>query len=100
MDENIDTMFSIISPYLMYICAETVEASGVLSVVSGGLYFSYRRILIIRSSSRLRAENVWNFLIFLLNGLAFLFIGLDFPRQWQGLKPMALTFGQQQPTDC
>ena len=84
MDENIDTMFSIISPYLMYICAETVEASGVLSVVSGGLYFSYRRILIIRSSSRLRAENVWNFLIFLLNGLAFLFIGLDLPEIMAG----------------
>ena len=86
MDENIDTMFTIISPYLMYICAETVEASGVLSVVSGGLYFSYRRILIIGSSSRLRAENVWHFLIFLLNGLAFLFIGLDLPEIMSGLK--------------
>ena len=86
MDENIDTIFSIISPYVMYVCAETMGASGVLSVVSGGLYFSYRRILIIGSSSRLRAENVWNFLIFLLNGLAFLFIGLDLPEIMVALK--------------
>ena len=86
MDENIDTMFTILSPYVMYISAETVEASGVLAVVSGGLYFSYRRILIVGSSSRLRAEHVWNFLIFLLNGMAFLLIGLDLPEIMTGLK--------------
>lgn len=85
MDENINTIFTILSPYVMYICAETVEASGVLAVVSGGLYFSYRRI-IIGSSSRLRAEYVWNFLIFLLNGMAFLLIGLDLPEIITGLK--------------
>ena len=85
MDENIDTIFTVISPYLMYVCAETVEASGVLAVVSGGLYFSYRRILIIGSSSRLRAENVWDFLIFLLNGMAFFLIGLDLPEITTGL---------------
>ncbi|MGP1468056.1 MAG: Na+/H+ antiporter [Hoylesella shahii] len=86
MDENIDTMFTILSPYVMYISAETVEASGVLAVVSGGLYFSYRRILIIGSSSRLRSEHVWNFLIFLLNGMAFLLIGLDLPEIMTGLQ--------------
>ena len=86
MDENIDTMFTILSPYVMYISAESVEASGVLAVVSGGLYFSYRRILIIGSSSRLRSEHVWNFLIFLLNGMAFLLIGLDLPEIMTGLK--------------
>ena len=86
MDENIDTMFTILSPYVMYISAETVEASGVLAVVSGGLYFSYRRILIVGSSSRLRSEHVWNFLIFLLNGMAFLLIGLDLPEIMTGLK--------------
>ena len=86
MDENIKTMFTIFSPYVMYISAETVEASGVLAVVSGGLYFSYHRILIISSSSRLRSEHVWNFLIFLLNGMAFLLIGLDLPEIMTGLK--------------
>lgn len=86
MDENIDTMFTILSPYVMYISAETVGASGVLAVVSGGLYFSYRRILIVGSSSRLRSEHVWNFLIFLLNGMAFLLIGLDLPEIMTGLK--------------
>ena len=86
IDENINTMFTIFSPYVMYIAAETVEASGVLAVVSGGLYFSYRRILIVGSSSRLRSEHVWNFLIFLLNGMAFLLIGLDLPEIMTGLK--------------
>ena len=86
IDENINTMFTIFSPYVMYIAAETVEASGVLAVVSGGLYFSYRRLQIIGSSSRLRSEHVWNFLIFLLNSMAFLLIGLDLPEIMTGLK--------------
>lgn len=77
MDENINTVFSLIVPYVMYIAAETIGASGVLAVVSGGLYFSYRSILFISSSSRLRTQGVWSHLIFLLNGFAFLLIGLD-----------------------
>ena len=86
MDENIDTMFTILSPYVMYISAETVGASGVLAVVSGGLYFSYRRLQIIGSSSRLRSELCVELPYFLLNGMAFLLIGLDLPEIMAGLK--------------
>lgn len=77
MDENINMLFSLVTPYVMYLLAEEVEASGVLAVVSGGLFFSYRRILFINSSARLRAQNVWSTFIYLLNGFAFLLIGLD-----------------------
>ena len=86
MDENINTVFSLVTPYIMYISAEAVGASGVLAVVSGGLYFSYRSVLFIRSSSRLRAQSVWSYLIFLLNGFAFLLIGLDLPEIIASLK--------------
>lgn len=38
MDENINMLFSLVTPYVMYLLAEEVEASGVLAVVSGGTF--------------------------------------------------------------
>lgn len=76
-DENIDTIVSIVIPYMLYLAAEEIGSSGVLSVVSGGLYFSYHRIRLIKASSRLQAQSVWRSLTFMLNGYAFMLIGLD-----------------------
>lgn len=86
MDENINIIFSLVTPYVMYLIAEEIEASGVLAVVIGGLFFSYRRILFLSSSSRLRAENVWSTFSFLLNGFAFLLIGLDLSEIMENMK--------------
>ena len=41
-DVNMDTILSLVTPYVMYIAAEEVHSSGVLAVVSGGLYLSVR----------------------------------------------------------
>lgn len=84
-DTNIDTALSIITPYLMYIAAEEMHASGVLAVVSGGLLLSNKRHLFLSSSSRLRSINVWDSFCFILNGLVFTLIGLDLPEIVAGL---------------
>jgi len=64
---------------VMYIVAETFHFSGVLSVVSGGLFLSSRNYLFQNHRSRLRGLNVWTTLSFVLNGLIFLLIGLELP---------------------
>ncbi|MDO4224932.1 MAG: cation:proton antiporter, partial [Bergeyella zoohelcum] len=74
---SIDVVLMLIAPFLMYISAEVVHASGVMSVVCGGLYLSYRSIHIFNSETRLMGHSVWNSLTFLLNGFVFLLIGLD-----------------------
>lgn len=79
-DANIDTIFTLVAPYIMYLLAEEVHASGVLSVVSGGLFLSYNQHKFLSSSSRLRAISVWNCLGFILNGAVFMMIGLDLPQ--------------------
>lgn len=78
-DVNIDVVLTLIIPYVMYLLAEEIEASGVIAVVSGGLYINSRNYKIYSSSSRLSARNVWSNFGFLLNGLVFLLIGLDLP---------------------
>ncbi len=86
-DVNMDTILTLVTPYIMYIAAEEVHASGVLAVVSGGLFLSVRRHEFLRSSkSRLRGSNVWESFAFLINGIVFLLIGLDLPEIMLGLK--------------
>lgn len=84
-DANTDIVLSIVAPYLMYIAAEEAHSSGVLAVVSGGLFLSGRRHLFLSSTSRLHGGNVWESLCFVLNGLVFMLIGLDLPEITAGL---------------
>ncbi|MHA4809352.1 Na+/H+ antiporter [Flavitalea flava] len=76
---NIDIVLTLTAPYLMYIAAEFFHFSGVLSVVSGGLFLSARSHLFLNYRSRLEGVDVWSTLGFVLNGLVFMFIGLELP---------------------
>lgn len=82
---NMDIAFTFITPYLMYIIAEELHCSGVISVVSGGLFLSARRYTIFSGDVRLKAVNVWESLCFLLNGFIFILIGLELPEIISGL---------------
>jgi CPA1 family monovalent cation:H+ antiporter len=74
----------------MYITAEHFHFSGVLAVVSGGLFVSYRSHDALTYSSRLQSQSVWNVLIFLLNGVVFILIGLQLPSIVRGLGEYSL----------
>ena len=85
-DEKINVVFTLICPYIMYIAAEEVGASGVIAVVSGGLFLGSQNVLFMDSSSRLSGVSVWHNFGFLLNGLVFLLIGLDLPEVVSGMR--------------
>ncbi|WP_336690783.1 MULTISPECIES: Na+/H+ antiporter [unclassified Chryseobacterium] len=89
-DANMDTILTIVAPYLMYIAAEEAHSSGVLAVVSGGLLLSNNRHNFLSTSSRLRGLNVWESLSFVLNGLVFILIGLDLPEITSGLGEVSI----------
>lgn len=89
-DSNMDIVLTIVAPYVMYIAAEELHSSGILSVVSGGLLLSNRRYLFLTTSSRIRGVNVWESLVFVLNGLVFILIGLDLPEIVGGLGDTSL----------
>ncbi|MCX2478179.1 Na+/H+ antiporter [Pedobacter sp. MC2016-15] len=77
---SIDTALTLMSPYFMYIAAEEFHYSGVMAVVSGGLFLSYRSHEIFSSgNARLQTINVWATVGFILNGLVFILIGLELP---------------------
>ncbi|QHS59770.1 Na+/H+ antiporter [Chitinophaga agri] len=76
---SIDTVLTFVAPYVMYIVAEELHFSGVLAVVSGGLFMSSRQQSILSHLSRLQGINVWATVGFVLNGIVFMLIGLELP---------------------
>ncbi|MFT4023002.1 MAG: Na+/H+ antiporter [Flavihumibacter sp.] len=78
-DTSITTPMTLIAPYLMYMAAEAMEWSGVLAVVSGGLFLSFRAHDFLRYNTRIQTREVWSTVGFLLNGFVFILIGLELP---------------------
>lgn len=70
---------SLMSPYLAFLIAEEVHASGVLAVVVAGFIVAWR-VHLIPAASRIPLYNAWDLLVFLLNGFCFVYIGLEAPR--------------------
>lgn len=88
-----DIALTLIEPYFMYWLAEQLHSSGVLAVVSGGLFMSTRRLLFLSSSSRIRGYSVWECFVFILNGIVFLVIGLELPEIVAGLRSEGTPLG-------
>lgn len=78
-DGPIEVTISILVPYAAYLAAQSIHASGVLAVVSCGLLLSRRSAHLFSPSVRLGTWSVWESLTFILNGLVFVLIGLQFP---------------------
>lgn len=87
----IDTVLTLVSPYCMYYAAEHYHFSGVLAVVSGGLFLSARRQVMLTYQSRIQGVNVWTNLVFVLNGLVFMLIGLQLPSLVEGLGDVSVS---------
>lgn len=85
-DAPSDIVLTIITPYFLYWLAETVHSSGVLAVVSGGLFMADRRLLFLNSASRVQGYSVWESFVFILNGLVFMLIGLGLPEIMEGIR--------------
>ncbi len=78
-DAPIEVTASFVTPYLAYLGGEAVHASGVLAAVVAGMYLGRRSSIYLSSAARIQAAATWNTLTFVLNGLAFLLIGLQLP---------------------
>src|SRR5215469_9498711 len=76
-DAPIEITITLLTPYAAYLVADALQVSGVLAVLSAGLYLSHQSSRFFSANTRLQANAVWNVLVFLLNGLLFLLIGLQ-----------------------
>ena len=76
-DPTVEVTLTFLTPLTSYLLAENFHVSGVLAVVTTGLYLSFRSSYIFTTQSRIRAYAVWEVVTFILNGLIFVLLGLQ-----------------------
>jgi CPA1 family monovalent cation:H+ antiporter len=86
-DPPVQTMFSLLTPYLAYFSGERLHVSGILAVVIAGMYYGWRVPRILSGRMRLQAVPVWEMVLFILNGILFMLIGLQLPQVIRALPP-------------
>ena len=89
-DRAIDNVVSLLTPYVAYLPADYLHLSGVLAVVTCGIYVSRRLGRITTAQTRLSAYAIWDAVIFILNGLVFILIGLQISRIARGAAMFSL----------
>ncbi len=80
-DVTIQVLIQILSPFLIYLISEELGVSGILAVVAGGLVHSIEHDYTESYTPKLQivSTSVWSMIIFILNGLVFLILGLQIP---------------------
>ena len=76
-DPPVQVTLSLVTPFAAYLPAEAVEASGILAVVTAGVFISRYSSRFFSAEVRTLALSSWRVVEFLLNGLAFILIGLQ-----------------------
>jgi Na+/H+ antiporter len=90
----IDAALTVMTPYFLFLAAEKFDYSGVMAVVSGGLFMSYRSHEAFKTgSTRMNMLGVWTTLIFVMNALVFILIGLELPDIMDGLGAYSVADG-------
>ena len=77
---------SLLTPFVSYLIADTLQVSGVLSVVTTGLFLGRQSTEVLSPTVRLEANAFWNMITYLLNGLIFVLIGLQLPTIVSGIR--------------
>jgi CPA1 family monovalent cation:H+ antiporter len=76
-DVFIEVLTSLLVPYVAYVLAESVHASGVLAVVAAGLVRGRHAPLVASAQMRIVSRSMWDVMVFLLNMLVFVLIGMQ-----------------------
>jgi Na+/H+ antiporter len=78
-DPPLSIVLTVLMAYAAFALADGIGASGVLAAVSAGLYSGWRSHEIFDADTRLNAQAFWRVLIFALNAILFVLVGLQFP---------------------
>ncbi|MBV4358657.1 Na+/H+ antiporter [Pinibacter aurantiacus] len=85
-DALVTIAFMLLMPFVTYLLAETLHVSGVMAVVILGLSIARFSNKIFPDQLKQQSKNIWDIIIFLLNGLIFILIGLEFPYVVRGIE--------------
>ncbi|EGT0450588.1 Na+/H+ antiporter [Serratia marcescens] len=78
-DSATQIIFSLLLPFSCYLIAERIGVSGILAAVSAGMMIGQSKVNRSMPLVRLRANNIWEMLEFVFNGMVFILLGLQLP---------------------
>jgi monovalent cation/hydrogen antiporter len=76
-DPDLQGVISVVVPFLAYAPAQFFGISGVLAVVTAGVYANRFTPRVIRPAARVQVVGFWNTVVFLANAVLFLVVGLQ-----------------------
>jgi CPA1 family monovalent cation:H+ antiporter len=76
-DDVIAVTITLVTPFVVYLAADRIGASGVLAAAAGGFVISRRGGGMHTPEARLVGRSVWNMLFFVFNGALFILLGLQ-----------------------
>jgi CPA1 family monovalent cation:H+ antiporter len=89
-DPPVQITISLLTAFIAYLPAERLHVSGILAVVAAGIYLGWHSPLMVHARYRLQEFAFWEMVVFLLNGLVFITIGLQLPGILRALKGESL----------
>lgn len=80
-DVTMHMLIQILTPFVIYLIAEEIGVSGILAVVAGGIIHAVYKDRFEPYASKLQivSASTWSVILFVLNGLVFLMLGLQIP---------------------
>jgi CPA1 family monovalent cation:H+ antiporter len=85
----VENTVKLLMPYVAWLVAERIHVSGVLAVLACGLLMT-RHWGSISSRARLQARQLWDWLVFVLEGLSFVLIGVQLRTVVEGIEGRSL----------
>jgi Na+/H+ antiporter len=82
---------SLLTPFAAFLPADLVGASGVIAVVTTGMYLARNASTVGSPESRLQNQSMWSVVTFLLESLVFILVGLELPYVIRSLGGYPLT---------
>jgi Na+/H+ antiporter len=79
--------FMLLAPFVTYLFAENVHVSGVIAVVTLGLTIARFSNKVFSDHLKRQSKSIWDIIIFMLNGLIFILIGLQLPVIVKNISP-------------
>lgn len=79
-DPPVEVAIAVLSGYLAYLPAEAAGVSGVLAAVTIGIYMGWYTPELTTERTRLSGDAFWEILVFLVNALLFVLLGLQLRR--------------------
>src|SRR6266700_48438 len=77
VDPAVENTVQLLVPFAAYVPADRVGASGILATLTAGLYLARYGPGVVTSAGRLQGQGLWDILVFILEGISFILIGLE-----------------------